>query len=715
MMLLILLPGAVSASPTPPSSADGGWRHTKNRLAGPSDPSALLESEEAWTRGAHDERLRLLESALKEGIFEDIVRLELAEMILGEDPERSVQLISPLLRSAPTDEMKAGALEILESAANFGLDPDRLREVRKISHLSRSFRRRLDVLTAEPDTSSGRRILLRAISKTNYDLPSLRAAEKLLQLKDLSASEKLSIAEVLYRHALYSRARPILEELSSHPGRRLRLSKVRYLLGRCHFRMGDYAAARSWYLKALETTSAKEERASLQVHIARCFELEGDLNQAILHARSAVLSRGSDPRKLFLARLRLRTHRPDLAALGISRIRSSSRRSRGALLMALFSMAKKDSPEALRHLREVSSPSWTGAASILEAEIQLERGKAAEALKILRRHAFRLDPFWTWRARLLMEKLPAEIVKDWREDLRRRSRESSAAGERGLREWAILEFEDSGRKEVRRRLAVERPSSPEAQPEKIRGIAGKLHRVGLRRLAMRWDPGSYPAGSAAESLWSATQAREFPRPAILLADHAWRQWGSEIPSDCADPRLMEVLYPLPHPEDLAQAVSGYHFLQEPLLAAIAREESRWDPHALSAVGARGLLQLMPATALAAAAREGLTPPRASDLFRRRLNLRLGASELEKLLRKFDGFRPSAIAAYNAGTDQAELWRLQCGEECSVEKYVLMIGFDATRSYTADVLLAESIYELKVRNARLRETSAPRPATAESGR
>jgi soluble lytic murein transglycosylase-like protein len=75
-----------------------------------------------------------------------------------------------------------------------------------------------------------------------------------------------------------------------------------------------------------------------------------------------------------------------------------------------------------------------------------------------------------------------------------------------------------------------------------------------------------------------------------------------------------------------------------LLAAVAWEESRMDPQALSGMGARGLLQVMPGTAKALAI--AADNPRA--------NIRAGARYLGQLLNRFDGNLELALAAYNAG-------------------------------------------------------------------
>jgi soluble lytic murein transglycosylase-like protein len=80
-----------------------------------------------------------------------------------------------------------------------------------------------------------------------------------------------------------------------------------------------------------------------------------------------------------------------------------------------------------------------------------------------------------------------------------------------------------------------------------------------------------------------------------------------------------------------------------LLAAVAWEESRLNPHARSGAGARGILQLMPATAKALAATSA--DPRA--------NILGGARYLNQLVKRFDGNVDLALAAYNAGPTAVE--------------------------------------------------------------
>jgi soluble lytic murein transglycosylase len=154
--------------------------------------------------------------------------------------------------------------------------------------------------------------------------------------------------------------------------------------------------------------------------------------------------------------------------------------------------------------------------------------------------------------------------------------------------------------------------------------------------------------------------------------------------------LRRAMYPLPHAELIRESAARAHVPWH-LLAGVVREESRWDQEVLSVVGARGLTQLMPATAASIAASLGEPPPAPEDLFKPEVGLRLGAAELGRLLELFDGRWAPAVAAYNAGEEQARQWLEQCGPGCTEERYVLGIAFDVTRAYTIEVLASADHY------------------------
>src|SRR5207244_8855231 len=88
--------------------------------------------------------------------------------------------------------------------------------------------------------------------------------------------------------------------------------------------------------------------------------------------------------------------------------------------------------------------------------------------------------------------------------------------------------------------------------------------------------------------------------------------------------------------------------EHPLLLAIVRQESAFAPDAMSRVGARGLMQLMPGTAANMAKK--LELPYSLDRLTSdgQYNITLGRSYIEKMLDDFGGSYALAIAAYNAG-------------------------------------------------------------------
>jgi soluble lytic murein transglycosylase len=223
-------------------------------------------------------------------------------------------------------------------------------------------------------------------------------------------------------------------------------------------------------------------------------------------------------------------------------------------------------------------------------------------------------------------------------------------------------------------------------------VATKLWSMGLTEAAGRFDPGGFPRGTAGEAIWSARTLLTLGRPrmAIRLAEAAARQVAPRAPARVLPAEVREVLYPLPWPELVAEVAVACG-IEGPLLAGLVREESRWQPTALSAVGARGLSQLMPATAAAAAARVGWPAPAADALFEPRVALSLGAVELGRLMVAFAGHRAAAVAGYNAGEAQARQWLEQCGTGCTEEHLVASITFDATRGYVAEVLAATEEY------------------------
>lgn len=138
-----------------------------------------------------------------------------------------------------------------------------------------------------------------------------------------------------------------------------------------------------------------------------------------------------------------------------------------------------------------------------------------------------------------------------------------------------------------------------------------------------------------------------------------------------------------------------------LVLSITRQETEFDSRAVSSAGARGLMQLMPATARATARLEGL-PYEARWLIEDpAYNVTLGAAHLEHLLGEWNGSYILTIAAYNAGPGNARRWIEENGDPRSAGvdpvDWVEMITFEETRNYVQRVLENVGVYRWRLAN------------------
>lgn len=157
--------------------------------------------------------------------------------------------------------------------------------------------------------------------------------------------------------------------------------------------------------------------------------------------------------------------------------------------------------------------------------------------------------------------------------------------------------------------------------------------------------------------------------------------------------LVDLLYPAP-PVDLSSESDG------PLLLGLMRQESAFNVSAVSPAGARGLMQLMPGTAERVAGRLGLDYS-LSRLTRDPVyNIRLGRDYLQRMIDRYDGFLPLALAAYNAGPGRADQWIVDYGDPRLADidpiDWIEQIPFSETRNYVQRVLESYTVYQRRLR-------------------
>jgi soluble lytic murein transglycosylase len=149
-------------------------------------------------------------------------------------------------------------------------------------------------------------------------------------------------------------------------------------------------------------------------------------------------------------------------------------------------------------------------------------------------------------------------------------------------------------------------------------------------------------------------------------------------------------------------VLGYPTLVTPpgtnwtLVHAITRQESQFAQNAISHAGARGLMQLMPGTAREEADKAGMQYMSASLIDDASYNVRLGSNHIDRLLARYGGSYPLAIAAYNAGPGNVNKWLRENGDprtgSISWIDWIEKIGFYETKNYVQRVLENAVVYE-----------------------
>lgn len=138
-----------------------------------------------------------------------------------------------------------------------------------------------------------------------------------------------------------------------------------------------------------------------------------------------------------------------------------------------------------------------------------------------------------------------------------------------------------------------------------------------------------------------------------------------------------------------------------LVHAVIRQESAFNVQARSHAGARGLMQLMPATAREVARKKGLSHRTSWLTSRPAHNIRLGTAYLEQMLERYDGSYPLAIAAYNGGPGRVDRWLRQIGDprtsEIDMADWIESIPIYETRNYVQRVLENTYVYRLKLKD------------------
>lgn len=271
-------------------------------------------------------------------------------------------------------------------------------------------------------------------------------------------------------------------------------------------------------------------------------------------------------------------------------------------------------------------------------------------------------------------------------------------------EWPMTYYGQLSELRLRRPLHVEREQRDNRANQAMNGPASSSFRINphfqkameLLRLGLRRE-------AADELLVVKEQYGDQPQTLYALARHMLDVGDDASPIVIAirhfrepvkrrrislDSPLWRMAYPTGYIPTIRR-YAGPHV--DPLLVAgLIREESLYNPKALSPVGAMGLMQLMLETANRVARRLGLGPVDREDLLEGELNVRLGVDYVGELLRNYQGNLIRAVAAYNAGPDAVNRWIARFGNR-DPDEFVELISYRETRRYVKRVMTSYRIY------------------------
>lgn len=234
----------------------------------------------------------------------------------------------------------------------------------------------------------------------------------------------------------------------------------------------------------------------------------------------------------------------------------------------------------------------------------------------------------------------------------------------------------------------------EVRPEAMEALASL---PGMRRAKELWLTGNH---AEAQAEWLFT-TDTMSKSDLVTAGQLARQWGwynkgihAMIAGDLWD--HLSIRFPLAYQEEVTRIATDVQ-LEPTLIYAIARQESAFAEYARSSAGARGLMQLMPATAEQTARRKGLkfNP---QDLYNPEHNIMLGSTYFHSLLERFNNNRILAMAAYNAGPYRVSRWISDPAKERPFDVWIETIPYRETRGYVQNVLSFSVIYGYRMGQA-----------------
>ncbi|HTZ81717.1 MAG TPA: transglycosylase SLT domain-containing protein [Candidatus Acidoferrales bacterium] len=237
------------------------------------------------------------------------------------------------------------------------------------------------------------------------------------------------------------------------------------------------------------------------------------------------------------------------------------------------------------------------------------------------------------------------------------------------------------------KIELEDPPTDDLHLQKARLLGnGGLVDFAVRELqaAADTDKGNWELAETAQIY---TDTGHFDRAIEVMKHSVPSYFAVDIPM--LPREYWEALFPRPYWSDLKK-YSVANGLDPYLVASLIRQESEFNPLAVSRANAVGLMQLLPKTGRVVAHQESLHHYNSSELYTPTVNLELGTHYFRGMVDKFNGSFEHALAAYNAGSDRVEEWMGQ-GPYRDSPEFVESIPFTETREYVQAIMRNAAVY------------------------
>ena len=224
------------------------------------------------------------------------------------------------------------------------------------------------------------------------------------------------------------------------------------------------------------------------------------------------------------------------------------------------------------------------------------------------------------------------------------------------------------------------------QKAKLLGNGGLVDfAVSEMQEAAKEEPGSWAVAETAQLF---IDTGHYDRAIETMKHNVPSYFAVDIPT--LPREYWEALFPRPYWPDLKKT-SEANGLDPYLVASLIRQESEFNPVAVSRANAVGLMQLLPKTGKVVAHQEGVKRYTASQLYTPAMNLQLGTRYFRGMVDRFGGSFEHALAAYNAGSDRVEDWMGQ-GPYRDSPEFVESIPFTETREYVQAIMRNANVYK-----------------------